>query len=356
MISPEFAKPSNTFHAELRKRVNAYFKEVKFKPTGNYKLYLKAIVITVGFLAIYTHLIFFTSQIIWLSLVECVVLGGLTAAIGFNIMHDGAHGSFSTKEWINDLAGMSINFLGANVGLWKTKHNLIHHTYTNIEGVDDDIDARPFLRMCESQKKHKIHRFQHIYFLFIYSLLFLYWVFFTDYKKYFTGKIGDRPIKRMKIGEHFTFWGFKAVHLLLFVAIPMFMVGFLPWLIGFLVYNLFTGVVLSVVFQLAHTVEDTYFPVVEKDSMQIEDEWVIHQLKVTANFATHNKLISWFIGGLNFQIEHHLFKKISHIHYPALSVIVKQLCLEYKIPYIEYPRLHLAFASHIAHLHNVGRK
>ena len=106
---------------------------------------------------------------------------------------------------------------------------------------------------------------------------------------------------------------------------------------------------------MAHTVEGTYFPVVDQKNIQIEDEWVIHQLKTTANFATQNKVVSWFIGGLNFQIEHHLFKKISHVHYPALSKIVKQVCSEYNIPYIEYPKVRLAFASHINHLYNIGK-
>jgi linoleoyl-CoA desaturase len=287
--------------------------------------------------------------------VECIMLGGLTAAVGFNIMHDGAHGSFSKKEWVNELAGMSINFLGANVYMWKTKHNVIHHTYTNIDGVDDDINARPFLRMCENQKKYSIHKFQHLYFVFVYSLLYLYWIFYTDYKKYFTGKVGNLPIKKMKTADHFSFWMFKAVHFVLFVVIPIYTLGFLPWVIGFLIYTLFAGVVLSIVFQLAHTVEGTHFPVAKDENMQMEDEWVIHQLKSTANFATDNRVVSWFVGGLNFQIEHHLFKKISHVHYPALSKIVKQVCAEYNIPYLVYPKVHMALASHIAHLHKVGK-
>ncbi|HAM97880.1 MAG TPA: acyl-CoA desaturase [Marinilabiliales bacterium] len=356
METPEFAQPSNTFHIELKNRVNAYFKEKKLKPTGNWSLYSKAILILLAFLSIYIHLVFFTPPLIWLAIVECIALGGLTAAIGFNIMHDGAHGSFSKKEWLNELAGLSINFLGANVYMWKTKHNVIHHTYTNIDGLDDDINARPFLRMCENQKKYSIHKFQHLYFVFVYSLLYLYWVFFTDYNKYFTGMIGSRPIKKMKTGDHFSFWGFKALNLILFMGVPIYMVGFLPWLIGFLVYGLFAGIVLSMVFQLAHTVEDTYFPVTDNGVAHVEDEWVIHQLRVTANFATQNRVVSWFIGGLNFQIEHHLFKKISHVHYPAISKILKQVCQEYNIRYIEYPKVHLAVASHIHHLQNIGRK
>jgi linoleoyl-CoA desaturase len=89
---------------------------------------------------------------------------------------------------------------------------------------------------------------------------------------------------------------------------------------------------------------------------KVEDEWAVHQLKTTANFATKSKFVSWFTGGLNFQIEHHLFPHISHIHYPAISEIVKDVCKEYNIHYIEYPKVRLAVASHVAHLREMGRK
>ncbi|MCC6818512.1 MAG: acyl-CoA desaturase [Bacteroidia bacterium] len=355
MIIPRFLNPTNSFHAELRKRINDYFVEIKSKPTGNIKLYSKAIILVVSFIAVYTHLIFFTSENLFISLTECLILGTLTSAIGFNIMHDGAHGSFSQQKWLNELAGLSLNVLGANVFMWKTKHNVVHHTFTNIEGMDDDINAKPFLRLCESQKRYKIHKFQHLYFLVAYSLLYIYWIFFTDYKKYFSKRVGQMPIKKMSVQEHFSFWGFKALHLILFVVIPIIMVGFTAWVIGFLTYGLFAGIVLSLVFQLAHTVSDTHFPTVNAETGKVEDEWAVHQLKTTANFATKNKIVSWFTGGLNFQIEHHLFPHISHIHYPAISEIVKQACREYNIPYIEYPKVRLAVASHISHLKSMGR-
>lgn len=356
MIVPKFLNPTNSFHAELRKRINDYFVEIKAKPTGNAKLYTKAIILVGSFIAVYVHLIFFTSPLLAISLIECMLLGALTSAIGFNIMHDGAHGSFSQKKWLNELAGLSLNVLGANVFMWKTKHNVVHHTFTNIEGMDDDINAKPFLRLCETQKKYKIHRFQHIYFLMAYSLLYIYWIFFTDYKKYFLKRVGEMPIKKMTLTEHFTFWGFKALHLVLFVIIPIAIVGFQAWLIGFLTYGLFAGIVLSLVFQLAHTVSDTHFPVPDVQTGKVEDEWAVHQLKTTANFATKSKFVSWFTGGLNFQIEHHLFPHISHIHYPAMSEIVKDVCKEYNITYIEYPKVRLAVASHVAHLREMGRK
>ena len=256
MITPKFSVSSNAFYNELKNRVKEYFDKVEINQTGNIKLYSKAIIITVSFLLVYFHLIFFAKPMlqadnifyIILLLIECIVLGALTSAIGFNIMHDGAHGSFSSKKWVNDMAGLSLNMLGANVFMWKTKHNVLHHTFTNIDTFDDDIDAKPFLRLCETQKKFKIHKYQHLYFIAAYSLLYLYWILFTDYKKYFTRKVGQIAIKKMTIAEHFSFWGFKAIHIVLFGILPIYMIGFMPWLIGFLVYGAFAGIILSVVF------------------------------------------------------------------------------------------------------------
>ena len=355
MTIPKFANVPHSFHSELKKRISAYFEEVGKSTTGNYSLFIKAIILVISFLFIYIHLIFFT-PVTWVAILECVALGGLTAAIGFNVMHDGAHGSFSRYKWLNDLAALSVNFLGANNFMWKTKHNVIHHAYTNVDGIDDDIDAKPFLRLCESQKYYKIHRYQHLYFWAAYSLLYLWWVFVTDYKKYFLKRVGNVPLRKMSTTDQISFWSFKLLHLGLFVALPIYMVGFMPWLIGFLVSGLFAGFVLSIVFQLAHTVEHTHFPAMNAETGKMEDEWAVHQLKTTANFATRNKFISWWIGGLNFQIEHHLFPKISHIHYPEISKIIKKACADFGVPYIEYPRMRLAVASHVSHLKHLGRK
>ncbi len=352
-ISPKFSSRSKSFHIELKKRINQYFQEAGTATYGNYKLYIKAGILLSSFVAIYIHLIFFTAPI-WISVIECIMLGAITAAIGFNVMHDGAHGSFSKYAWLNDLASMSLSFLGADVFMWKTKHNVVHHAYTNIDGIDDDIDAKPFLRLCATQKYYKIHKFQYLYFWVTYCFLYFYWVFFSDYDKYFTKKVGSMPLKTMQSQDHVLFWVFKASHAILFIVLPIYMLGFVPWLVGFLLYGAFTGLLISTVFQLAHAVEDTHFPVPTQNNT-IEDEWAIHQLKTTANFATNNRVISWFMGGLNFQVEHHLFPKISHVHYPAISKIIKQACADYNIQYIEYPKLRVALASHVYHLKNLGK-
>jgi linoleoyl-CoA desaturase len=355
MAIPKFTQASVSFHSELKRRINEYFTKERKRSTGNLSLFIKAIVLVLAFIAVYVHLVFFT-PVVWLAIPECIFFGLLTAAIGFNVMHDGMHGSFSRYKWINQLAGSSLNFLGANNFMWRTKHNIIHHTYTNIHGVDDDIEARPFLRLCDTQKYYKMHRYQHWYFWCAYSLLYLFWVFFSDYKKYFTGRIGPTPLKKMTIQEHLSFWSFKVLYFFLFVIIPIMNIGFVDWLIGFLAFSLFAGFVLSIVFQLAHTVEPTTFPSASVETGRMEDEWALHQLKTTANFATRNRFISWWVGGLNFQIEHHLFPRVSHVHYPAISKIIKKACQDFGMPYHEFSKMRMAVASHVSHLKSLSRR
>jgi linoleoyl-CoA desaturase len=354
MAIPKFQQTPGSFYTDLRQRVNDYFKEIRKSPAGNFKLYLKAAILLIGFTSLYIHLVFFTPAAVW-AIAECVLLGCIVAAIGFNVMHDGAHGSFSNRKWINTMAASSLNILGGNSFMWDMKHNVIHHAFTNVDGVDDDIDIQPWMRMSRHQKKYPLHKYQHLYFWFFYSLLYLSWIFLMDYQKYFKRKIGNIPIKKMNLNDHLVFWSFKVVNLALFIGIPVILPGFTPWLIGFIVFAAVTGFVISIVFQLAHTVEHTSFAVPDAHTGKIEDEWAIHQLKTTANFATRNKLVTWLVGGLNFQIEHHLFPKVSHIHYPAISAIIKKVCREYNIVYIEYPKVRYAVYSHINFLRQMGR-
>ncbi len=355
MTTPKFININPNFHQELKRRVNQYFTDTKKAATGNWKLYSKAIIFCVSYLAILTHLYFFTPTQWWLAVIECLLLGGLTAAIGFNVMHDGSHGSFSTSKTVNKMAAISMNFLGASSIMWSIKHNILHHTYTNVDGVDDDIEAKPFLRLCENQKRYKMHKYQHIYFWFLYTLLHIVWVFKTDYDKYFNSRIGGVAIRKLTLKEHIGFWTAKVLYAIAMIIIPIVKFGFVKWLVAFAIVTMFAGLVLSIVFQLAHTVEHTHFPLPTADTNKIENEWAIHQINTTANFATKNKLISWLVGGLNFQIEHHLFPKISHVHYPAISKIIKQTCEEFGLQYIEYRKMRHAIASHVVYLKKLGQ-
>ena len=354
MQMPKFSSGSNTFYADLKYRINNYFDQRGKSTTGNFSLYFKAALLAIGFMGLYVHLVFFTPPV-FLAMTECILLGCVISAIGFNVMHDGGHGSFSKSRFVNRMAAFSLNILGGNSFIWNTKHNIIHHSYTNVDGVDDDIDIQPFMRMSSNQKRLKMHKYQHVYFWGLYAMLYILWIFILDYNKYFRKQVGEVPLKKMNGMDHFNFWFFKVIHALVFIVIPIYMTSVGAWAIGFLITATVTGLLISIVFQLAHTVEQTTFPVADIDTNKIENEWAIHQVNTTANFATHNRLVSWLVGGLNFQIEHHLFPKISHVHYPALSKIIRQTCEEHGIKYIEYPRVRLAIASHVTFLKQLGK-
>lgn len=300
---------------------------------------------------------FFTPPV-WISFILVGLVGVNMALIGFNIMHDGSHGSFSTNGKINAFMAYTLNILGANAFFWTQKHNVNHHTYTNIEGIDDDIDIRPFFRVHPDQPKKWFHKYQHLYSLFLYTLTFFFWVYYNDFKKYFTLKIADHTsIKRLSFKEHIIFWASKLIHIAIFIVLPMYTVGVVPTIIGYSTALLVTGLIVAVVFQLAHIVDDIQFltPEQESSSMDVEADWAIHQMQTTANFATKSKFLTWMLGGLNFQVEHHLFPRISHVHYPKLNEILKATAREFNVQYVEFPTMGSAVKSHMIHLRKIGR-
>jgi linoleoyl-CoA desaturase len=355
MAKISFNNSNALFFNTLRERVDQYFEEKHISYTGNFKLYLKTIILVSILIACYTTLVFFTPESGWLSLLICAIMGFDMAAIGFNVMHDGAHGSYSKKKWVNDMMSYSLNMMGGSSFMWKQKHNINHHSYTNIEGMDDDIDIKPWIRVHASQPAHWFHKFQHVYGMILYGLTYLFWVFLNDFTKYFSGKISEfTPIRKMKTSEHIAFWGTKIGYVGLFLILPFFFAGVLNTIIGYLVTVFVCGIVIAVVFQLAHVVEDAPFIDTDGESTKIETAWAVHQLNTTFNFATKSKAVSWLLGGLNFQVEHHLFPKISHIHYPQLNKIVKQTCKDFNIAYNEFPTVVSAIKSHLMHLKQVG--
>src|SRR5256885_1047550 len=177
-----------------------------------------------------------------------------------------------------------------------------------------------------------IHRYQHVYMFLLYSLMTILWVFVTDLIKYFNRKVVVTDMK-ISVKDHFVFWISKVLYLFFYIFLPVLCVGWLPWLAGYLIVNLTMGLTISIIFQLAHVVEKTSFEVAEEKPKVIDSEWAIHEIKTTANFAPKNKIITWFVGGLNFQVEHHLFPRVSHIHYKAISKIVQEHCQKFNLPY-----------------------
>jgi len=354
MVKYTFDTGKSSFFKNLKEKVDGYFAEKKIHPTGNGKLYLKGVLQILSAAGLYTVLVFFTPHVL-ISILLCVVLGLNLAVIGFNVMHEGGHQSFSKHRWVNHVSAYFLNVLGGNTYYWKIKHNINHHTYTNVEGMDSDIDVKPFMRLHEGQPLYSYHRFQHVYWVLLYGISYLAWIFYEDFEKYVSGKVsGNNERKKLALKEHFIFWFTKLMFVATYMIIPIVLVGWLSWLIGFLIITFTCGLAISVVFQLAHVIEGTEFHAPSPSGGKGNQEWALHQINSTANFATSNKVLHWLLGGLNFQIEHHLFPRVSHIHYPAISKLVKEACRESNITYNEYASMLKAVSSHLLLLRKLG--
>ena len=350
-----FNNKSSVFYNTLKAEVNNYFKNRHLNKTGNWKLFLKTGILIPSAWLIYIFLLVFPWSITGIILMSAL-LGMVLASIGFNVMHDACHGSYSSRKWINEIMTFSLNMLGGNAFLWKQKHNVIHHTYTNVDGIDDDIAFSRLVRSCDSQHWMPVHRIQHLYIPFLYSLTSFAWIFGTDFVKYFSHKVYTTPLPKMSTKEHIIFWISKLFNISFYILIPLFVKGWLFCLLFCGTLHFVLGIILAIVFQLAHVVEHTEFEVATKDPKVIEAEWAVHQVKTTANFAPKSKIISWYVGGLNYQVEHHLFPRISHVHYPALSKIVKETCKKFQLPYNQFPTMRAAVASHFRFMKYLGKK
>jgi linoleoyl-CoA desaturase len=347
------------FSAVLRKRVNTYFKENNIAKTGNWKMYVKTIGIFMVYFGSYGLFISGISDSWWFYLAIALVLGVATAGIGMAIMHDANHGSYSKKQWINKLLGYSINMCaGASATNWKIQHNVLHHTYTNIEGLDEDIDLGDMMKFTPSEedKPSKVHRFQWIYASFLYGLLTLNWTFIKDfsqaarYSKWGLMKTQQTTLKNEVITLIIT----KVLYFGYMLVLPLILLDIAVWemMLFFFITHFVCGSILSWVFQLAHVVEEADFPEVSADKI-VHDGFYAHQLKTTANFHV-NRLFSWYMGGLNHQVEHHLFPNISHVHYRNIMPIVKKTAEEFGLPYNNISSFGKGMISHLRWLKKVG--
>lgn len=341
---------------EMRERVNAYFKENKISKYGDFRMYIKTLIMLTIYWTPFV-LILTVPMPTWAMLLLYGVIGVGLAGIGMGIMHDAVHGSYSSSPSLNRVIGYTMNMLGGSSLNWRVQHNVLHHTYTNIEGVDEDIRGRGLLRLSPNAPWSKAHRYQHIYGFFLYTLLTLNWIFNSDFaqlKRYSKWGLIEQVSKRPKL-EVAIFFVIKAVYLAVMIALPI-ILG-IPWgiaLLGFVILHMVGGFILTIVFQLAHVIEGTEYPMPANEG-QVEHSWIEHQLRTTANFAPKNTLLSWYVGGLNYQIEHHLFPNISHLHYPAISKIVKETALEYDMPYHTFPTFFSAVGAHVGRLRDFGK-
>ena len=349
---------SANFFRTLNRRVNNYFKENDLSRHGNWKLWVKTFVMFTLYGGPYV-LLFSIDMPGWLQLIMAITMGIGMAGVGMNVMHDANHNAYSSKKWVNKIMGGSMYILAGNVYNWQVQHNVLHHTYTNIHGHDEDLDAGRIIRFSRHAKWHRLHKFQHFYAPFLYGLLTINWVLTSDFKQ--TKRYLAQKLSYGKLPTPLRQWSTliiaKIIYAIIWIVIPIVLLDIVWWkiLIGFFVMHYVAGIILSIVFQLAHIIEEanTYVP---GPSGTMKNTWAIHQLFTTVNFSTKNPVMNWFTGGLNHQVEHHIFPNISHVHYTKISKIVKNTAKEFNLPYYEYKTTRKAIIAHFKHLREMGNK
>ncbi len=343
------------FIAELRAAVARWFAERKRSDKASLAMVAKTALL-VGTLVTCYALLLSNALNGWESLGLVGVMGVVMAGIGFGVAHDALHGAYATRPWLNTLIGGSFDLLGANSYMWKITHNVIHHTYTNIHGVDEDLAVSPLLRLSPEAPWRPVHRYQHLYAFATYSLSTLFWVFVKDFKYFLQRDLGPLRDRTHSAGAVTWLIVSKIAYVAYALVIPLLLIH-RPWwqiLAGFVIVHLIAGTILGVVFQLAHVVEGTQHPVPDAAGV-MEHTWAVHEMRTTSNFARGNRLVSWYVGGLNHQIEHHLFPRVCSVHYPALSAIVREVAGRHCVPYNEHATLRGAIASHYRTLRQFGR-
>lgn len=353
-----FSKDKTDFTVELRKKVKDYFEDNKLSKYGNASIILKSIFMGLLYITPYFLITMGIITSVYLVLLCWVLMGFGVAGVGMVLMHDANHGSFSQNSTINRWLGKSLFLLGGFPPNWRYQHNTLHHGYTNIEGHDEDISPAGILRFSPHQPHHNIHKYQHWYAWFFYSLMTLSWVTVKDFSRLHSYKKQNAPINSSK--SYFRLFielvFSKIIYYTVFLLIPLLVVP-VSWywvVIGFIAMHLIAGLTLSTIFQTAHVMPTSEYPLPEENGI-LENNWTVHQLLTTSDYSPKSRIFSWFIGGLNYQIEHHLFPNISHVHYRKLSDLVRNTAHKYNLPYNVQPNFIRAVYSHLVMLKLLGK-
>jgi linoleoyl-CoA desaturase len=344
---------NNDFHIEVRRRIDEFFRSTGRRRRDCPQMYLKTAILLACFIASYVMLVFM-AQFWWQALLLAIVLGLTTAAIGFNIQHDGGHSAYSNHDWVNRMMARTLDVIGGSSYQWHWKHAIFHHTYVNITGHDTDISLGAIGRLTPHQRRYWFHRWQQFYLWPLYGLLAINWHLVGDFRDVTLGRVGEHRVPRPTRGNLGVFLTGKAIFIALAFGIPL--LRHPMWVVAlfYTVAALVLGMVLSVVFQLAHCVEQAEFPLPHEDGGRMENAWAIHQVETTVDFARRSRVAAWLLGGLNFQVEHHLFPRICHVNYPAISKLVEQTCREFGVKYHEHTSFWTGVISHYRWLRRMG--
>ena len=353
------ATATRTFGADLSMRV-AERLDADTLRVAHGRVHRKALVMVAWFVVSYVGVLL-ASTWAWGAL-ACVSLALAIAGVGFNIQHDANHnalfatGGSKRLTMANRLAGLSIHAIGGDSKRWIDGHVRVHHAAPNVVGRDQDIELAPFARMAPGQRRRSWHGVQHLYIWVVYAFTTAA-IIIGDVVGIIEDSVsGDRHGNRPPLRDYLVMIGSKSLFVVAMVAVPIWIHSWRPVLIGTLAVLAISGLVLGVVFQLAHVVSEADFCSVDDRSEARWHEWqVLASVDFCQGRGPVSSMVTWYCGGLNYQTEHHLFPGLPHPVYAEIAPIVAGTCEEFGIPYRVQPTLRAAVRSHYRHLRRLGR-
>jgi fatty acid desaturase len=338
---PQASAIETPFWKDMKKNVNQYFIDTKQSSRGNALMYFKTFA-----------LLFLT----WLSYYLCMqgywifapILGVFIAINGLAVQHDANHGSFSNIGIVNTLFGAVDDvILGGSSLMWRHQHNIAHHAHPNDCEKDTDTYSNfPILKTNPKLPSRAYLKFQHIYAPFIYSLLGVAY-YFGDFTTFFQGAYDKIKIHPRRTIDYVIFLFGKLFYGYMFFYLPLYYHGWEGFFKFILPFQLIGSNFLASLFIVSHNAEECEYNYKGND-------WAEMQVVTAANWSVHST--AWWLvsGGLNFQIEHHLFPGICHVHYPAISSIVRDTCKKHKVPYHAHDTFYEIYTAHLRGLYQLG--
>ncbi len=353
----------DSFHESVVTKVRSYFEVNHISPYANTAMWVKSAVMLLIYFVPYMLMVTGVGAGNgWIFFGFWFLMGLGMVGIGTSVMHDAQHGTYSPNKKVNSFIGHILEVIGGYAVTWRIQHNVLHHTYTNVAGLDEDIESMALLRLSPRQPRNWYHRYQHLYAWFFYMIMTLFWMTAKDYLQVVRYKQHDLLIKqRVTLRQALVrITLYKLFYYSYIMFLPILFSG-KPWyyvLFGFLIMHCTAGLILSCIFQPAHIMESSGFAMPDNsaDKNLMEDSWAVHEVINTTDFSPKSRIVNWFIGGLNYQIEHHLFTGICHVHYRKLAPIVQEETRTFGIPYHVQPTFFKALALHYGMLKKLGRE
>lgn len=319
-------------YAEIKRKKDLYLAINHFSKFGNFKLLFKGFLFL--FVAIIAYSLLLNSGSYLQLQIAFLFLGLSLLLIGINFSHDAAHNCLTGNKKLDSLIlDISFGLQGINPYLWKIRHNHSHHPFPNIYGYDSDLDITKLLYQNPYQKKHWLHRYQHLYAPLLYMLSSIIWIFYTDFKFFLKKEHANlSSINHSKL-EWWKLVFAKLFYLTYLIVFPVLFgkLQLLTVLISFVIMHLLLSLFLTLTFFISHHVMETQYYEVENNKLNIS--WVEQQIASTLDFHAESKVANFFFGGFNAHVAHHLFPEVCHIHYPVLTKLIKESLNNHKVKY-----------------------